>query len=331
MITYILFVIGFVILVKGADFIVDGGSAMGLRLKISSLIIGLTVVALGTSAPELMVTLFASASASEASQLVIGNIIGSNIANILLVLGVASLIFPIVVRRDVIWVQIPLSLLAVMTLGVIASDSILDNEAVSILTRSDGIILLLFFTVFLYYTIAQVRRQRSSFYTDVAAEQDVETQTVQYSWLKIINLITLGLLGLFFGGRWIVDGAIRLSQDLNWDQSFVGLTIVAVGTSLPELATSVVAAFKKNADIAVGNIVGSNIVNVFFILGVGAVIKPIPFDAHNYPALFVAVLSSLVLFAAMFTGPKHHLLVRPTGIVFLVLYALFIGYSVIAA
>ncbi|AKG54096.1 inner membrane protein YrbG [Dehalogenimonas sp. WBC-2] len=326
MLTYVLFIIGFVFLVKGADYIVDGGSALGLRLKVSGLIIGLTVVAFGTSAPELMVSLFATS--GDASQLIVGNIIGSNIANILLILGVAAIIFPIIVKYEIVWVQIPLSLLAIVTMGIMASDALIDNAAFSVVSRSDGIILLLFFGIFLYYTIAQGRRQRSTFYAEVVVGN---AEAVPYSTLKIVRLIILGMLGLLFGGQWIVNGAVQLSNDLGWNQSFVGLTIVALGTSLPELATSVVAAVKKNSDIAVGNIVGSNIVNVFFVLAVSAIIKPLAFNSADYPGLIAAILASLLLFGALFVGRKRHFLVRKTGILFVTLYALFIAYSVIAA
>ena len=324
MLTYILFVLGFIILIKGADFLVKGGSALGLRLRISGLIIGLTVVAFGTSAPELTVNLFASS--SEASQIAIGNIIGSNIANILLILGVSAIIFPLAVSEDTVWVQIPLSLLAVVALGVLASDALIDNAADSVLSRTDGIILLLFFSIFFYYIIDRARKQRSTIYS---------TETIweksQDSWLKISAYIVVGLVGMFFGGQWIVNGAVKMSEALGASQSVIGLTVVAVGTSLPELATSAIAAYKKNADLAVGNIVGSNIFNVFFILGISSIIRPLSFDTTENISLLVVVASSLLLFVAMFTGRKKHLLERWEGLLFILLYVGFIVYSVLQA
>ena len=324
MLTYILFVLGFIILIKGADFLVKGGSALGLRLRISGLIIGLTVVAFGTSAPELTVNLFASS--SEASQIAIGNIIGSNIANILLILGVSAIIFPLAVSEDTVWVQIPLSLLAVVALGVLASDALIDNAADSVLSRTDGIILLLFFSIFFYYIIDRARKQRSTIYS---------TETIweksQDSWLKISAYIVVGLVGMFFGGQWIVNGAVKMSEALGASQSVIGLTVVAVGTSLPELATSAIAAYKKNADLAVGNIVGSNIFNVFFILGISSIIRPLPFDTTENISLLVVVASSLLLFVAMFTGRKKHLLERWEGLLFILLYVGFIVYTVLQA
>jgi len=324
MLTYILFILGFIILIKGADFLVKGGSALGLRLRISGLIIGLTVVAFGTSAPELVVNLFASS--GNASQIAIGNIIGSNIANILLILGVSAIIFPLVVSEDTVWVQIPLSLLAVVVLGVLASDTLIDNTTDSVLSRIDGIILILFFTIFLYYIVDRARKQRSTIYL-------IETKSEKNhdSWLRIFSYIAIGLASLFFGGQWIVNGAIKISEALGASQSIIGLTVVAVGTSLPELATSALAAYRKNADLAVGNIVGSNIFNVFFILGISSIIRPLPFDTTEDVSLLIVIASSLLLFIAMFTGGKKHLLERWEGIVFVLMYLGFIVYSILQA
>jgi len=324
MLTYILFILGFVSLIKGADFLVKGGTALGLRLRVSGLIIGLTVVAFGTSSPELVVNIFASS--GDASQIAIGNIIGSNIANILLILGVSAIIFPLTVSEDTVWVQIPLSLLAVVALGVLASDALIDNAADSVLSRTDGIILLLFFTVFLYYIVDKAKKQRSTIYL---ARNMAEKN--QDSWLKIFSYIAIGLAGLFFGGQWIVNGAVKVSEALGASQSVIGLTIVAVGTSLPELATSAMAAYRKNADLAVGNIVGSNIFNVFFILGVSSIIRPLPFNNTENISLLIVIASSLLLFIAMFTGRKKHLLDKWEGVVFILLYLCFIVYSILQA
>jgi len=322
MLTYILFALGFAILIKGADFLVKGGSALGLRLRISGLIIGLTVIAFGTSAPELIVNLFASS--SEASQIAVGNIIGSNIANILLILGVSAIVFPLVVTEDTVWIQIPLSLLAVVALGILASDALIDNATSSVLSRTDGIILLLFFAIFFYYIIDRARKQRSTIYvTETILEKGHD------SWLKILSYLAVGLVGLYFGGQWIVNGAIKMSEALGISQSIIGLTVVAIGTSLPELATSAVAAYRKNPDLAVGNIVGSNIFNVFFVLAISAIIRPLPFDSANNFSLIIAIASSLLLFIVMFTGRKRHLLERWEGILFLLLYIGFILYSVL--
>jgi len=324
MLTYILFILGFIILIKGADFLVKGGSALGLRLRISGLIIGLTVVAFGTSAPELVVNLFASS--GNASQIAIGNIIGSNIANILLILGVSAIIFPLVVSEDTVWVQIPLSLLAVVVLGVLASDTLIDNTTDSVLSRIDGIILILFFTIFLYYIVDRARKQRSTIYLiETKGEKNYD------SWLRIFSYIVIGLTGLFLGGQWIVNGAIKISEALGASQSLIGLTVVAVGTSLPELATSAIAAYKKNADLAVGNIVGSNIFNVFFVLGISSIIRPLPFDTTENISLIIVIASSLLLFIAMFTGRKKHLLERWEGLLFILLYIGFIIYSILQA
>ena len=324
MLTYILFGFGFIFLLKGADLLVKGSSALGLRLRISGLIIGLTVVAFGTSTPELIVNIFASS--GDATQIAIGNIIGSDIVNILLILGISALIFPLVIHEDTVWIQIPLSLLAVIALGILVSDALIDNATQSVLSRSDGIILLLFFIIFIFYIVDRARKQRSSGFLDeslIKAGRD--------SWFKIICYISIGLIGLFFGGQWIVNGAVKISEALGASQSLIGLTIVAAGTSLPELATSTMAAYKKNTDLAVGNIVGSNIFNVFFILGVSAIIRPLPFCSADNISLLIAITSSLLLFIVVFTGKKKSLLDRWEGIVFIVLYVAFIAYSVLQA
>jgi cation:H+ antiporter len=233
MLIYILFVLGFIVLIKGADLLVDGSSSVAKKLDVSDLIIGLTVVAFGTSAPELFVNLLASIDGN--TDLAIGNILGSNIANILLILGVASVIYPISVQKSTIFKEIPFSLLAALAMGVLANDRLIDGKPFSELSRSDGLILLGFFSIFLYYIVEVGRKTVST--------KDDEVK--QLSTIKSIVFILLGLVGLVLGGKWIVDGAIAMTSDFGVSQSFVGLTVVAIGTSLPELATSAVAAYKK--------------------------------------------------------------------------------------
>jgi cation:H+ antiporter len=233
MLLYILFVLGFIVLIKGADLLVDGASSIAKKLDVSDLIIGLTVVAFGTSAPELFVNLLASLDGN--TDLAIGNILGSNIANILLILGVASIIYPITVQKSTIWKEIPFSLLAALAMGVLANDRLIDGKSFSELSRSDGLILFGFFSIFLYYIVEVGRKTVST--------KDDEVK--QLSTLKSIVFILIGLIGLVLGGKWIVDGAIAMTSDFGVSQSFVGLTVVAIGTSLPELATSAVAAYKK--------------------------------------------------------------------------------------
>ena len=312
MIEIILLVIGFAFLIKGADFLVNGASSIARRLKISDLVIGLTIVAFGTSTPELFVNIIASIRGD--AGIAVGNILGSNIANILLILGISSIIFPLSVTKGTVWKEIPLSLLAALLLGILVNDQLIDKKGFSALTRIDGLVLISFFVIFLYYSFSIAKRVEG---------MDEHVPSKEYGFLKSFLLIIVGLVGLAVGGKWIVEGAIHLASASGVSQSFIGVTVVAVGTSLPELATSAVAAHKKNAEIAVGNVVGSNIFNIFWVLGLSSLIKPIPFQSRNNIDIGVVILSSVLLFFYMFTGKKK-LLDRWEGTVFVLLYISYI-------
>jgi cation:H+ antiporter len=318
MLTYILFAIGFVFLIKGADFLVDGAASIARRLNVSDLVIGLTVVAFGTSTPELFVNIIASSKGN--TDIAIGNVLGSNIANVFLILGISSVIYPLAVTKGTVWKEIPFSLLAAVVLLFMANDQILDRVATSVLTRIDGLIFLCFFIIFIYYT-----------FSIAARVEGIETHVPAkaHGWLQSLLSVIAGLAGLIIGGKWIVDGAIVLATQLGMSESLIGLTIVAVGTSLPELATSAVAAYKKNVEIAVGNVVGSNIFNIFFVLGISAFIKPLPFQTKNNIDIAAVIFSSLLLFFFMFSGKKRSL-DRWEGIVFVLLYAGYITFLIIS-
>ncbi len=319
MLTTVLLIIGFALLVKGADLLVEGASSIGRKLNISDLVIGLTVVAFGTSAPELFVNVISSIRGE--TGIAIGNVVGSNIANILLILGISSIIFPLTVTRGTVWKEIPLSLLAAVLLGVLANDHLIDKIGFSELTRIDGLVFLSFFIIFMYYSVSIAREIQG---------MSEHVPSKQYGLVKSSLLIVGGLAGLLLGANWIVDGAVYVASAMGVSQSLVGLTIVAVGTSLPELATSAVAAYKGNVEIAVGNIVGSCIFNVFFVLGISSIIKPIPFDTRNDIDVGVMVLANILLFAYMFTG-KRRRLDRWEGIVFSVLYLGYIAFLVMSS
>lgn len=316
MLIYFLFVAGFVILIKGADLLVDGASSLARRFNVSDLVIGLTVVALGTSTPELFVNIIASINGN--TGIAIGNIIGSNIANILLILGVSALVYPISVTRGTVWKEIPFSLLSVIALGVMVNGQLINNEGQNILERSDGLLLLLFFIIFIYYTFSIASKM-----DDVSEKVSV----IEHSLLRSSVMITIGLICLTIGAKWIVDGAVQIASSFGMSQSLIGLTIVAIGTSLPELATSVAAAYKKNVDIAVGNVVGSNIFNILFVLGVSSLIKPLPFAGSSNVDIAVVIFASLLLFLSMFTG-KRHTLDRWQGGLFLVSYVIYIAFLI---
>lgn len=314
--TYILFFIGFALLIKGADLLVDGASSLAKRLGISALVIGLTIVAFGTSTPELIVNILASINGN--TDIAIGNILGSNIANILLILGISAVIYPLAVKKGTVWKEIPLAFLAVIVLAFMANDAWIDNSPFSALTRIDGFILISFFIIFLYYVFGISKAESAD---------TVGTTPRAYSLWRSSLMIGGGLLGLVIGGKWIVDGAVAFATGLGVSEALIGLTVVAVGTSLPELATSAVAAYKKDADIAVGNIVGSNIFNIFWILGVSAIIRPLSFSPMLASDVFVTVLATLLLFIFLFVG-KRHILERWQGVCFITLYAGYVAYLV---
>jgi len=296
MLPYALLIVGFVFLIKGADFLVKGATSMARRFNISDLAIGLTVVAFGTSAPELFVNIVAGAKGT--TDIAIGNVLGSNIANVFLILGISGIIYPLAVSKGTVWKEIPFSLLAAIVLAFLANDRLIDKQNHSILLRSDGLVLLSFFVIFLYYS------------TTIAFEIkgiDDHVPATAHGTIKSIGLVIVGLAGLVVGGEWIVNGAVHMAVKLGLSQSTVGLTVVAVGTSLPELATSAMAAYRKNVDIAVGNVVGSNIFNIFFVLGISSIIHPLPFSIANNIDLGMVILASLLLFVFMFTGKKRSL------------------------
>ena len=315
--TIIFLIVGFALVIKGADFLVDGSSSLAKKLKISALVIGLTVVSFGTSMPELVVNIIASVQGS--AEIAIGNILGSNIANILLILGISAIIYPLAVTKGTTWKEIPFGLLAALMVGVMANDYLIDKVNFSSLTRTDGLALISFFIIFLYYIFAISKGKGAN-------ADDVEIK--EYDIAKSVFLIFLGLVGLVAGGKLIVDSAVSLAMMLGVSASLIGLTIVAVGTSVPELATSAVAAYKRNVDIAVGNVVGSNIFNIFWVLGISALIKPLPFQSSNNLDILMVIFSSLLLFTFMFIG-KRRILERWQGVMFLFLYAGYIAFLII--
>ncbi len=315
MLTYILFAIGFIFLIKGADLLVDGSSSIAKRIGISDLVIGLTIVSFGTSAPELLVNIIASIKG--AADIGVGNIVGSNIANILLIIGAASLVRPLKVKNNTTWKEIPLNFLAGVVLLILANDIFIDGAHVASISRSDGLMLMIFFCIFLYYTVGLAR----------ASKEKLNSYNLVKTPIAIIMVI-LGILGLTFGGKWVVDGASAIAASLGFSEALIGLTIVAVGTSLPELVTSVVAARKKNTDIAIGNVVGSNLFNIFWVLGLSAFIRPIPFNTIVNQDLLVYIIATVLLFIFCFTGGRAHV-EKKEGIVFLLGYIAYIIFIVI--
>ncbi|MFC3415941.1 calcium/sodium antiporter [Algoriphagus hitonicola] len=309
----VLLVAGLLLLVKGADWLVDGASVLAKKRNISDLAIGLTIVAFGTSAPELVVNVIAAS--GNYPDIVFGNIIGSNNFNLFVILGLSGLIIPLSVQSSTVWKEIPYSLLAAIVIFFLANNYLVDDTRE--LSQIDAIILLVLFAAFLYYVATQLK-----------TEEGLETIEVKdYSQLKIWTLILIGLGGLILGGKLVVDNAVSMAQSLGVSEKIIGLTIVAAGTSLPELATSVVAAYRKNTDIAIGNIIGSNIFNIFLILGVSGLVRPLEFNPSFNTDIYILMGGTIFLFFAMFTG-KRKKLDRWEAFILLATYLLYTGYLV---
>ncbi|HQE52846.1 MAG TPA: calcium/sodium antiporter [Prolixibacteraceae bacterium] len=311
----IILLAGFVPLIYGADLLVDYASALAKKLNIPNIVIGLTIVAFGTSAPELVVNVFASLEHNSA--IALGNILGSNIFNIGGILAVSAIITPLAVRNSTTWIEIPLALLAGIVVFALANDKLIDGSEISSLSRIDGIVLLIFFVIFLVYNFTLIKKGG---FTDEVSVKDVAP------W-KATLLVIAGLVLLVAGGRVIVYGAIEVASRLGISERVIGLTIVSIGTSLPELATSVVAARKKNFDIAIGNVVGSNIFNIFFILGVSATIYPVSVQQGSNIDILMNILLGLIVFVFIFTG-KEKWIDRKEGIVMLLIYLGYLGYLI---
>jgi cation:H+ antiporter len=310
--SYVLMAVGFVLVIKGADISVSAASTLAKRLRVSQIAIGLTVVAFGTSLPELAVNVTASIEGN--TEISVGNIIGSNIANILLILGVSGLIYPLTVTKGTVWKEIPLSLLAAIVLAIMANDRFLNSSAGDRLSRGEGLILLCFFAIFLYYSASIARN---------GANVEEASSGTRDGLLRTGLLMVAGFAALVVGSTWVVDGAVKLARLLGVSQMAVGLTIVAVGTSLPELATSAAAAYRKNPDIAIGNVIGSNIFNIFCILGLSSIIRPLPLNPKVNVDIGLLIFASLLLLLCMLTG-KRRTLDRWEAGLFLGVYAAYI-------
>ncbi len=316
---YLILAAGFVLLILGADILVKGASSIAKRLKVSDLIIGLTVVSIGTSAPELSVNILASIEGS--GGMALGNVIGSNIFNFLAILGITALIRPINLKSSLLKVEIPFAILASFAMIFVAADFILDGTT-GVISRGDGMILILFFSIFLYYVFLSAKKGEIS--ESDAAKEDSKS----YSIILSIVMIGGGVAALIYGGDLIVGSATQLAQRWGFSDNLIGLTIVAAGTSLPELATSAVAAFRGNSDIAVGNVVGSNIFNIFMVLGLSSVILPIPVSGESITdAVVAAAATGLVLFFG-FRG-KGQRIDKFEGGVLLTLYVAYMTYLIV--
>ena len=314
MLVYVLFAVGFLLLIKGADWLIEGAADIARKFRIPEIVFGLTVVAFGTSAPELAVNIIASINGNNG--LAIGNIVGSNIANVLLILGVAGTITSLSVKKNTVWREIPFSLFAALLLGFLVNDQLSGDSQTDQISRADGLILIGMFVLFLFYTFHLGKNNLT--------EELPEADDARPMW-KSIGMLIIGLAGLVIGGKWIVDGAVSLALLFGYSESFIGLTVVAIGTSLPELATAVVAVRKGNTDLAIGNVIGSNVFNIFWVLGLSATISPMDFDAGDNFSILLNIACSAVLFALLFIG-KRHTLQKWQSILLLLGYVAYIVY-----
>ena len=314
---YVLLAVGISLLIMGADWLVRGASSVARTLNVSSFVVGLTVVSFGTSLPELVIGLFAGHEGN--GDLFVGNIIGSNIANILLILGISAVICPLPAKRGTVWHEIPFTLGAAIVFFVLLNDRLFDGEATSRLGHIDGFVLLGFFCAFIYYVIQLIKNGQDQ---DWVGDQVVDP--LRRSVIEIGG----GIAGLVIGGKLAVDSAEQIALAMGLSQAFIGLTVIAIGTSLPELATSGMAAYRKNVDIAVGNVVGSNIFNVFIVAGVTSVFNSVEYNERNNVDLIVMLATSFVLFAFMFTGKQRHTLQRWEGGVMVGLYIAYLAFLV---
>ncbi len=310
---FLLIIIGFAVTIKGADFLVDGASALAKKFGISEIVIGLTIVALGTSAPEMVVNVYSSINGKD--ELILGNIIGSNLFNTLVILGIAAFIYPVTVKKATALFEIPYSLLATIVVAVLANDIFLKTGNADILTRLNGFILFIFFGIFIIYIIRMTMKDMS----------DDDEGIPEMSLSKSSILIVSGMIGLTLGGKLVVDYAVLVAKGLGVSDALIGLTILAAGTSLPELVTAVVAAKKKKSDIVIGNVVGSNIFNVFLVLATSAVISPIKFKESLNIDLSVLSLGGVFLIIFMFWGKPKYVVDKKEGTI---LISLYIGYFI---
>ena len=284
---------GLILILLGANGLTDGAASVAKRFHIPPIVIGLTIVAFGTSAPELTVSV--SSALKGSADIAIGNVVGSNIFNTLMIVGCTALFAPIVITRNTLRKEIPLCILSSIVLLICANDVFLDKAPENILNRVDGLLLLCFFVIFMGYTFAIASKPVTM---EQQAEHPVieeETEIKSLPWWKSILYIIGGLAALIFGGQLFVDGATGIARNLGVSESIIGLTLVAGGTSLPELATSIVAALKKNPEIAIGNVIGSNLFNIFFVLGCSASITPLHLSGITNFDLFTLVGSGILL------------------------------------
>ena len=321
----ILLLIGFVLLVKGADYFVDGSSSIAKKLRIPSVIVGLTIVAMGTSLPELAVSV--TAGLNHANEIAISNVVGSNLFNLIVVLGVCAAISPIAVDKSVMKTDMPVMLGVTGILAIMFADFVkpwsgaVEKGYSGTLSRLNGAILLVLFIAYITYTVKKALKHRKNV---MNAETEESNEKQQKVWVSLIYIIG-GIIAIKYGGDFVVDSASALAIKFGMSPTLVGLTIVAVGTSLPELVTSIVAAKKGETGLAIGNVVGSNIFNILFILGVSSVISPIAVITDSFIDIVIVLVVSIVVFGF---GKSRDKISRKEGIIMISIYIIYMIYAI---
>ncbi|WP_042273699.1 calcium/sodium antiporter [[Clostridium] dakarense] len=330
---YIFLIVGFILLVKGADIFVDGSSSIAKILKIPPIIIGLTIVAFGTSAPEAAVSITASINGQNG--MAIGNVIGSNIFNLLMVVGASGFISTLLVKKSILSRELPFVLITSLLLIILSTDMFITNSSSYTLSRIDGAILLLLFAGFLYYLISSALKSRNSSLDidetslDIEViDRDVIVQQKSSPMSKSIFLSVVGILAIILGGKIVVDCASDIASSFGVSDQLIGLTVVAIGTSLPEFVTSIVAATKGESDLALGNVIGSNIFNILFVLGISALISPMTVD----PKLFIdgVVMIIATIITSFFAFRKNNIN-KYESLTLMILYVAYMAYLIMTA
>ena len=328
LISAILLIGSLYILVKASDWLVDGAGNIAQKLRIAPIVIGLTIVSFGTSAPELVVSITSALQGS--TNIAIGNIVGSNLFNSLFILGVSACIYPIVVKSNTVWKEIPMSLVAALLIVLLGMGEIINSrninllqilenkEQVGVIGLSSGLVLLIFYGIFMYYTFGISKDQETEI------EPDQETGLAQNNWWNI-GLVLAGMGGLILGGRLSVTAALDIATTLQIDDRIIGLTVIAFGTSLPELFTSVTASLKKQSDIVIGNVIGSNIFNIFLVLGSTSLIKDVPLNGSNIFDILVLLAGTIAILGFLILYKKHEFS-RPEGVLMVLAYLTYLGF-----
>ena len=328
---YILLLIGFALLVKGADYFVDGSSNIAKKLRIPSLIIGLTIVAFGTSAPEAAVSITASINGQNG--MAIGNVIGSNIFNLLMVIGASGIIKPLLVEKSILSREFPFTLLISIILIILSSDILFFNSSINTINRIDGIILLILFIVFLYYLINSAMKNRKESLCDTETSADLDMSNIKSieksnTMIKSILISVIGIAAIIFGGNLVVDSASNIASSFGVNDQLIGLTIVSIGTSLPEFVTSIIAATKGESDLALGNVLGSNIFNILFVIGASALISPMTVDPKLIINGAIMILSTILVY---FYAYRKNDISKFESITLSLLYCGYMGYLIFIA